>query len=135
VELSTRIRRAREAAGLTQAQLAERVGKDARTVRNWENGRVPRSALGALERALHVDLSGEPGDSGPSLEDASDAQVLANLANRLAERDQTIRDLREELAREREGDTSASVRWAARQRRRDPDGLGGPGSGADVDGP
>jgi transcriptional regulator with XRE-family HTH domain len=58
--LGTRIRRARERARLTQAQLAERLKVDRRTVDNWENDRTkPRSILGAIEEELGP-LYGEP---------------------------------------------------------------------------
>jgi DNA-binding XRE family transcriptional regulator len=51
--LGTRIRRARERARLTQAQLAEQVGVDRKTIDNWENNRSrPRSRLAALEEVL-----------------------------------------------------------------------------------
>lgn len=122
MEFKDRIRRAREAAGLTQAELAERVSVDKRTVRNWEAGRVPRNAIGAIERALGIDLSDDvEDDRSPRLATATDAQLLASLADRLAERDRKIAMLTAELA-EATGDhdePAASARWAARLREAD----------------
>lgn len=47
------IRRARQLAGLTQAELAARLGVDVKTVNNWETGRTaPRSHEPALQREL-----------------------------------------------------------------------------------
>ena len=55
--LGTRIRAAREAAGLTRSQLAERIGVSARSIAGWENeGVFPRSKAGALEAALGIQL-------------------------------------------------------------------------------
>lgn len=145
MELKDRIRRAREASGLTQAQLAERIGVDTKTVRNWEAGRAPRRSLGAIETVLGVSLDDGPLTSDIALETATDAQLLANVADRLARRDQTIRDLesrvrdlaaeRDALAAESPGNVSTILakvrpeadhhdgarpqRWAAR-RREDP---------------
>ena len=118
MELKDRIRRAREAAGMTQAELAERVGRDQKTVRNWEAGRVPRNAIGAIERALGVNLSDRDDRStSPRLDDATDAEVIASLANRLADRDRRIRELTIEVEQMRNGDApSANARWAARVR-------------------
>lgn len=115
MELKDRIRRAREAAGLTQAELAARVGVDGRTVRNWEAGRVPRNAIGGIERALGIDLSSSDDERSPRLAEATDAQVLANIAGRLAERDRRIAELTAELDGLRNGAT-LPARWAARRR-------------------
>lgn len=92
-DLADRIRRARNAADLTQQALAERVGVDLRTVQGWESGRVPRD-IGVIERALHADLTTPPASTSPRLDEASDAMLIAALAGRLADRDRTIRDLR-----------------------------------------
>lgn len=122
MELKDRIRRAREAAGLTQAQLGERVGRDAKTVRGWEAGRVPRGSLGAIEKALGVDLSDAADTTNsPTLDAATDAQLLATMANRLAERDQRIDALTRELNSYRANAGRPPVelpseRWAARLR-------------------
>lgn len=116
MELKDRIRRAREAAGLTQAELAERVHVDTRTVRNWEAGRVPRNAIGGIEKALGIDLSpATDDDRSPRLADATDAQVLANIAGRLADRDRRIAELTAELEAARH-DAVLPRQWAARVR-------------------
>jgi transcriptional regulator with XRE-family HTH domain len=53
------LRRFREAAGLSQAQLAERAGLSVRSIQNWEQGqRTPRAALLLpLAQALDVGLA------------------------------------------------------------------------------
>lgn len=122
MELKDRIRRAREAAGLTQEEFGKRVGRDKKTVRNWEAGRVPRNAIGRIEQVLGIDLSDPDDRSGtsPRLDDATDAQVLAAIANRLAERDARIRELTAELEQLRHDESPstepAGARWAARVR-------------------
>lgn len=51
------IKRARERHRWTQAQLAEALGVDRKTVDNWENGRrSPRSSAGAIEDVLGINL-------------------------------------------------------------------------------
>lgn len=45
---SARLRRARFTAELTQEQVAQLLGIDARQVRRWENGESPMGALEAL---------------------------------------------------------------------------------------
>lgn len=55
--LHERIRHARERAGLTQEQLADRVGVSLRTVGSWERGENhPRNKLAVLEDVLDVQL-------------------------------------------------------------------------------
>lgn len=76
------IRRARERAGLTQEQLASRVGVTPRTVGNWERGAtVPRNRLATVQAALadHLDSV----DTEPRLRGASDVELLAEIARRL----------------------------------------------------
>lgn len=125
--LGDRIRRAREAAGLSQAELAARIGRHEKTVRNWENGHAtPANSIGRLEAVLGVDLSAEVAErladrTSPRLTEATDAQVVANLTARLAERNETIRRLTIELAEYRAttdtaDDSPAPARWAARIR-------------------
>jgi transcriptional regulator with XRE-family HTH domain len=98
VSLGDRIRSAREAAGKSREELADQVGVSVKTIGNWETDRVtPKSKLGVLERVLGVQLRGTSGRQGVDLDDASDAQVLSNIAGRLAERDERIRELSAEL--------------------------------------
>lgn len=123
-DLAARIRRARNDAGLSQQELGERIGVHWRTVQGWESGRVPRKHLPLLERALGVDLTTPPESDSPRLDDATDAQVIASLATRLADRDRTIRELRDLLdsAHDRAPVTDISIasgRWAARTREPD----------------
>ena len=98
VSLGDRIRSAREAAGKTREELANQVGVSVKTIGNWETDRVtPKSKLGAVERALGIPLRGNAARVGVDLNDASDAQILANIAGRLAERDERIREQDAEL--------------------------------------
>jgi transcriptional regulator with XRE-family HTH domain len=56
--LGTKIKRARERKRWTQQQLADAVGRNVKTVNNWETGRTePASSLGAIEEVLGVNLS------------------------------------------------------------------------------
>lgn len=77
------IRDARERAGLTQEQLAQRVGVTLRTVGNWERGAsVPRNRLARIREVL-PDLD-RSDDRGVDLRSASDVEVLAEIARRFA---------------------------------------------------
>lgn len=74
------IRAARERAGLTQGQLAQRLGVTQRTVGNWERGAtVPKSRAAAIRAFLAPGNAYEPG-----LHSASDAELLAEIARRFA---------------------------------------------------
>lgn len=126
-DLAQRIADARHVAGLTQRELAAKVGTDIRTVQGWESGkRVPRD-IGQAERVLGVDLRTPRGSVAPRLDEASDAQITAELAGRLADRDRLVRDLRRQLDHhERESAADSAVvsgpghRWAAREDRDPP---------------
>lgn len=76
------IRAARERAGMTQGDLAQRVGVSLRTVGNWERGdTVPMNRASAVESALAQWL--DRGDTeGPRLASASDGELLAEIARR-----------------------------------------------------
>lgn len=76
------IRAARERAGMTQGDLAQRVGVSLRTVGNWERGdTVPMNRASAVESALAQWL--DRGDAeGPRLASASDGELLAEIARR-----------------------------------------------------
>ncbi|MGW4670058.1 helix-turn-helix domain-containing protein [Streptomyces sp. NPDC004324] len=58
-EIGSRLRAAREGAGLTQLQLGERIGRDHRTIHRWEYAyRVPNlEDLLLLADALDVPLA------------------------------------------------------------------------------
>lgn len=106
------------------------VGVSVKTIGNWERDAVaPKSKLGAVERALGVQLreSNTNDRQGIYLEDASDAQVIADLAGRLAARDARIRECEAEIKSLRaqlEGRSPRSMpnQWAARARERDEEG-------------
>lgn len=60
--IGTKIRKRRQELGLTQAQLADRVGADESSVINWESGRhFPKRKLGAIEAVLGISLDGDGG--------------------------------------------------------------------------
>lgn len=83
------IRRARELAGLTQEEVARRVGVSINTVSNWERDvSRPRGKEALLRQVLDMDSDVKPPatDTGPLLRDASSAELLAELARRM-ERD------------------------------------------------
>lgn len=98
MDLGTRIRRAREAAGLKQEDLAHKLGVTTRTIGNWERGRVPRNALGALQQILRIQLDEHDTSDQPRLDQATDSELLTTLAARLADRDRRIADLETRLA-------------------------------------
>lgn len=76
------IRSARERAGLTQEELANRLGVSMRSVGNWERGAtVPRSKSAAVEAILGDHLEG-PASATPPLAEASDVELLAEIAKR-----------------------------------------------------
>ena len=124
--LGPRIRSAREALGLSQSELADAVRVSTTTVKNWEPGRTePRDRIGAIERALNITLR-PTGPSGPSLDEASDAQLLGAVANRLAARDAALAALRAELDAIRGGTlTHLTDRYAARRNNNRGDDPGG----------
>lgn len=77
----TEIRAARERAGLTQGELATRVGVSLRTVGNWERGEtVPQNRASVVERVLADWLDAL--SPAPRLTAASDAELLAEIARR-----------------------------------------------------
>lgn len=79
------IRRARQEMSLTQDDLAEAIGVTRKTVSNWERGiAVPRTRLAALLKFLRLQQD-EGVRIGPSLRDASNIQLLAELLTRMRE--------------------------------------------------
>ncbi|MGC0143188.1 helix-turn-helix domain-containing protein [Pseudactinotalea sp. Z1732] len=74
------IRDARQRGGMTQAELAQRVGVSQRTVGNWERGEsIPRNRAAKIRAVLADHLS--TGQAAP-LRSASDAELLAEIARR-----------------------------------------------------
>jgi transcriptional regulator with XRE-family HTH domain len=81
------IRRAREARGWTQEELAQHLGVGHRTVGNWERGAtIPKNRAGMLE-ALFADETAE----ADAIRAASDAELLAELMRRTAARGRAAR--------------------------------------------
>lgn len=77
------IRRMREARGLTQAELAARLGVGQRTVGNWERGEtVPRNRIGMLRAYFGLD-----DESANPLLSVSDIAMLTELLRRAAARE------------------------------------------------
>lgn len=121
MDLGTRIRRAREAQGLTQQALADLVGVSVTSIKNWETGKhISRNRLGKLEQVLRTQLTTPGGGSvrdEVTLRNATDAQLLGELTARLADLDAQVRDLTEKLAEVGITDPqSMPGSWAARSR-------------------
>lgn len=73
------LREAREAAGMTQQELGERLGRTLRSVGNWERSdRLPDTA----ERLLRRQFPEWFGRPAAPLSSVSDAQLLAEIARR-----------------------------------------------------
>jgi len=85
VSMGREIRTARELIGMTREELADRVGVHPKSISNWErNATVPRNKLAILEQVLGVRLGEAPVDGSPTLREATDAQLLLEVSNRLA---------------------------------------------------
>lgn len=88
-DLGLRIRAARQQAGLTQSQLAERVGGVYKgTVSKWESGaQSPSRHLAAIEAALGIQLSDHerPALRLSDLAQLSNAELTNHLARIVAE--------------------------------------------------
>lgn len=82
--------------GWTQADLAQHAGISKNTMSAIMTGRVqPRpDTLHRIRRALDLD----PAPAGPLLSEASDADLLAELAQRLRTREHDVAQLRAALA-------------------------------------
>jgi transcriptional regulator with XRE-family HTH domain len=73
------LREAREAAGMTQQELGNRLGRTLRSVGNWERAdRLPEAA----ERLLRREFPEWFGQPAVPLSSVSDAQLLAEIARR-----------------------------------------------------
>lgn len=83
--LGERIREARELAGLSQAALAAKVGATMRSVGSWERDEYPPRAIARLEAVLGPLRADRVVTESPPLDRATDAQILTEIANRLAE--------------------------------------------------
>lgn len=71
-----RVRCARETAGLSKVQLAERLGVTSRTIANYEEEGTPAAQLRELSQALHTRPSFfTPSPSDPDIGDLSEGQV------------------------------------------------------------
>lgn len=104
----TEIRQARARAGLTQQQLAAKVGVTLRTIGNWERGEsVPRNKEHLLREILLEHL----GHASPALTSASDAQLLAEIARRFERGHQAAEDGGQR------GDTASMEAWPVKGRR------------------
>lgn len=102
-QLHQRIRRARERARLSQADVARAIGVSVRTIVNWESGSsVPRNRMGALEELLNERFTSEgpvstaPKDPDPHLPVGSGVDPI-DLAELSAEDREYLRGLYERL--------------------------------------
>lgn len=77
-DIGARIRDARERAGLTQQQLADKVGATRTSVGNWEAGVWPRNSVGRLREVLDLDERLMP-RAATSLADMTDSELMAHL--------------------------------------------------------
>lgn len=107
------IRQARERSGLTQSELAQRIGVSMRTVGNWERGEsVPRNREGAIKVALADQLTKPDQEQRPTpLQAASDAELLAEIARRFSREQE--RSARSNVHQLRPAPTLDYSEWAA----------------------
>jgi transcriptional regulator with XRE-family HTH domain len=81
------IRRAREARGWTQEELATAVGVGPRTIGNWERGAtIPRNRAGKLHAIFGDEISDDSSPASP-LAHLSDLDLLAELVRRAVDRE------------------------------------------------
>ena len=109
-----RLARAREFAGMTQAQLARRLGVKTATIKNWESDRSePRAnrlqMLAGLVNVSIIWLMTGEGDGGPSMQDPGDGPEIAGLRDVLDQ----LRDLR--IAQDRLADRAGMIEKRIRE--------------------
>lgn len=99
-----RIRLRRQALGMSQQELAERLGADRATVSAWERGRHwPVRFEGALVEILGISLSDEEEPVTPDLTNPAERAIWAMDTYSEAERRQIIRLVREDRRRAKTG--------------------------------
>jgi len=87
------IRRAREALGLSQAELGRRAGVGQRTVKRVEAGQGSHEGrtIGALRRVLGLPVAGSPPSPTEVLRAVDTSDLIAEVTRRLLIADDTIR--------------------------------------------
>lgn len=109
-----RLARAREFAGMSQAQLARRLGVKTATIRNWESDRSePRAnrlqmVSGLVNVSIIWLMTGE-GDGGPMMQDQDAGPEVAGLRDVLDQ----LRDLR--IAQDRLADRTGLIEKRLRE--------------------
>lgn len=92
------IRTARQRAGLTQQELASRIGVSMRTIGNWERGEtVTQRHAARIADVLGGHLTSAPKST---IEDYSDAALLAEIARRF-DRTRSTRDAHRQTVEDR----------------------------------
>lgn len=127
-EIGHRIRRGREARGLTQPQLAELVGASVGALRTWEKGLYKPRNIARLEEVLQVSLVPAPSTgtpTGPQLDTVGFSRLLAEANSRYSALEDQLAAALAEVHRLRTGAPAASgppglriageqEQWAAR---------------------
>ncbi|MDO6585539.1 helix-turn-helix transcriptional regulator [Salipiger sp. 1_MG-2023] len=89
--IAARLRRHRQAAGLTQGELAQKIGANTQQIHRYETGagRIPAAQLFQIAAALTlpIDAFFDPSPVTPSSEDAlmRDTRIVAGLLRELGE--------------------------------------------------
>lgn len=109
-----RLARAREFAGMSQAQLARRLGVKTVTIRNWESDRSePRAnrlqMLAGLVNVSMIWLMTGEGDGGPAMQEDEAGPEVAGLRDVLDQ----LRDLR--IAQDRLADRAGLIEKRLRE--------------------
>lgn len=88
--LGDEIKKAREARGWTQAELAERLRVGLKTINNWESNRVsPKNRLGMIGEVLGITI--DDADVSDPLAALSDLTLLNELSRRAIVREEETR--------------------------------------------